>query len=903
MEHRVCSTRDCKSRAEISCAGRQQTQYFCLIHFTVHSSEYEIHQIIDLEYGSPQLVMNAYEIIEKGQEREDEFQIFQANRGIFLMAIKNISIRMPNDYMTSLNNITGVFIDKICLMPNGKSEKLEKKCTRFTEALNKLIYNLDIDHKHIVPLIGEIYGKLHSKIADQVYTGLLHLVDTAQNVLKMPEKVKKNLIFTVKLSDQKSRFIEKILMTADYSIDTVKAEFYEHFSKFFKESDQNIYDQLKYFDETLQNEKAKLINAAKQEFFEYVESTLIRGFYLRSGVFTIKFSPDSIRSCLNSDWVMLLSMILKEDSPQVHSIIEISAFEIIICVVVKIKTFLIYHAWNNSNILMVLPSVDFVVASGSVPSSILVAQNYPKSIDEYAIVSNKLKKKRRFEFNLETFEKIDYLALAKDQDKAFFSTDVGNINMNSLSSPARTRIPIDLGGEKCVGLSYIPQKGVVCLKTPNFLRIFTGSLDILHRIAVRGTSLTYICSESVCSFYILDSHRVYNFDVNLPGTQSEESQSKVPAKFIDFSSCSNSMSQDFVFSRSAKPDPYLVYINKRFSIPDYQPNFDTLLIGQAPAALVPSPVTFLPCRRNEVARTGVQGEGRVEERKVESIERPEAGDDGTSSSSSEPDMNPSNRGVSSSVPVLPQDLSRSQQAKPGGQAFPNPSIPKQPFPSAVNKPGDLQLPPKLSPLPNPNTSAVPAPLNKSSSVPVPLSNLPMPSGTHNSIPSFPLPPSNLPAPTPNILPNSHMGNLPIPNLSGLPNPSNLPMPKPGGAPSPNPNLSTINLPTPNLSGFPRSSNLPMPNAGGLPSPNPTAGNFMNISPMLPTPPGSFPGLPNLNKILPLPVPSNNMPMPFSAFEKQPVLPMPPSIIPIPDHSLNQVFTESASDESDDSDEN
>ena len=916
MELRLCSTEECQCKAEISCAGSHPTQYFCLEHFHTHSSEYGMHQIIDLENASPQIEVNTYEILQEDQHQTDKFRIFQANKNVFLMDITNIPIKMPEDYMKSATRIAMVFIDSICMMPGGKFEKLDKQCRQFAEALNKLIYNLELDYKNILDIIKEIYAKLHSQLAEQAHAGLLKLVDSAQKILDMPETIRQNIFFTVKLSDQRSRFFEAILLANNYSIDNIKKVFYEHFRDFFKDSDQNIYDQLKSFDKVLQSEKAEMINIAKEEFLKYFEAVVMNALYLRSGVFTLRFSPDLIRSGLTTEWIMLLSLILKEDSPKLHSVTEISSFEIIISVLLKSTAFLIYHAWNNSNILMILPCVDFVVASGSTPSSVLVAQNYPKSIDEYSIVSNKLQKLRRYEFSLETFERIEHLALDRDHNKAFFTTDIGTLNMKSLDSPARTKIPLNLNGEKCVGLTYIAQKTVVCLKTHNFLRIFTGGMDLLHTFPVQGSFFTYICSDSTCRFYILGDRKISSLDSTIVGREPAENQARVPARLIELTACSFSMSQDFVFGRSAKPDPYLEYINRRFDVPDCREDFEEVIVGEC-LQRVPGGVAFLDYQGGEVKGDEEQGgglwkgeeekigEGKGEGQRVRK-EREEEGE-GEQKEGKKEEEEKGEKEVE--VEVEERKIEnrgiegiRQETSSYGGN---NPEVEvdiKETIELKLDSVEKISISQELSNFDEGLISAVLESGNDPSTEGVSISTL---------ILTESLSLSHQIDFDPHVPPNPTIPICLIPDLANKPNEfgdlsSNSPIKNPSDLPNPYPSTGTVvNLP-PMIPVF--SSDFPAPsspNRPELPFPSTEHKDIgEDASPHSfprPSPP------PESSLLLPVPhvidnAPSSNLPVPFPAAEESLLLSMPPNFIPVSESIINQGFNEPGSDENKEPDE-
>ena len=270
MDQRNCNARGCNEPAKVFCEGTHVPMKFCSKHFEEHSNESGIHKIVESSDMNLKMV-NHYNIISNDQANLKNYHILSVNKSIYFLVLNVIEISIPGDYEQAARSMAKKLGNSICNIPNGKSEEIQNKCRQYVNAMKKLIYNLELDSEFLSKELLSIYNKFHSKIEEAVSSGLFDLLLTMEKLMEMPATTKKKFIITLRIEDEKQRFIEKFLSKDEIDYKTLFDSFISSFSYFMKgKNTDGCLQYFKNFSEYFQREKDKFIDEAMNEALDFL---------------------------------------------------------------------------------------------------------------------------------------------------------------------------------------------------------------------------------------------------------------------------------------------------------------------------------------------------------------------------------------------------------------------------------------------------------------------------------------------------------------------------------------------------------------------------------------------------------------------------------------------------------
>ena len=244
--------------------------------------------------------------------------------------------------------------------------------------------------------------------------------------------------------------------------------------------------------------------------------------------------------------MMAACLLLQTTEFSIHSIIELSEFELLICCLIKNGGYLIYYNQFKAFIVYFLQAKNFVVASGSTAKTVFVVQNYPKNSFTFAIKDNKVENVKNVNLDIETYEEVENLVFLENLQKVYFTTNNGSVYSKVLTSEYRSKIALDLDGEKCINMCFYRPKSYILIKTPNKLRIFSSYLQIIHTMDLSGILIIGKKGfNDTDSFLLLESDNLINLQIDY-GKQNNKNLESFTNQTLKIKESSFIVSQTFI---------------------------------------------------------------------------------------------------------------------------------------------------------------------------------------------------------------------------------------------------------------------------------------------------------------------------------------------------------------------
>ena len=575
----ICRAESCRSSPEIRCDGCNLL--LCRPHATVHFEQFSDH-ICKLIVESPQEVYMKVEFSPQPHEQESrKYRLVKVLGTVHIFYLDSVFLSLPTDYSETFKSITNTFADKIFSMSKGKSEKIKSKCSKLVEIASKIIYNLKVDTGSLYESVLGIYTKFHSSIEDITCTGLIKFLENAEISLQMPKSVKKMLVKSTTLEQQKEIFIEKFFMKDNFTIPEINTEFFKIFKDFIGPNPKNITNLFDTFEVYFRREKTKVANEAKKQLVESINNYWTNETYIRLGLLAFRVPATSESLHISGNSLMTASLLLQSEKAEISSVISLSEAEVLLTISLETKTFIIYQNPSLSCILLMTMAGNAILAAGSTKECILFVQNYPKSIDLYSLNYLTLEKTKNLNFFLELNEDITDIVFVQKLNKAIFLTNSNSHIINSLiiQGGYRLQMQIDAEGESFLAIDYCQEKDIICVKTETSIKIFSIHMQSIYTVKAPGNNLICI-SDSIDQVIFLINHTDFFFKVNvyIPITNTkiveENSENRFWGK--NFEQCNHTLKQIFEEKKTGKQSKYAGYLNRKFMTPDLQIDFNFL---------------------------------------------------------------------------------------------------------------------------------------------------------------------------------------------------------------------------------------------------------------------------------------------------------------------------------------
>ena len=566
----ICRAELCKSSSEIRCDECRLC--LCKPHAAFHFKEFPNHTS-NLIIESRQEVYTKAEFSPQPHEQGSrKYRLAKALGSVHIFYLDSVCLGLPTDYSETLKSITNTFAEKIFNIPKGKSEKVKSKCLKLMEIISKIIFNLKIDTTDLYEFVLNIYTKFHSSIEDITCTGLINFLENAERSLEMPKSVTKMLVSKTTLEQQKQLFIEKIFMRNKFTIPEMGAEFFKIFKDFIGPNPRNITNIFDTFEVCFRRENTIVANEAKKKLIEGINTYWDNTIYYRLGLLAFRVPATSESLDIYSNSVMIASLVLQSEKAEITSVISISEAEVLITISLQTETFVIYQTTRYSCILLV--TGNGILASGSNKDCILFVQNYPGSIDLYSLTNLKLEKIRSLNFFLELNEEITEIVFVHKLNKAIFLTSSNTHTINSLilQGGFRLQIQIDVEGESFLALDYCREKDIVCVKTENYIKIFSIHMQIIYTVKAPGSNLICVTDGSDQVIFLIN-YTEFFFKVSLymPISNIEIIENRNENRLWEnFEPCNHTLRQIFEENKIRKIDKYTGYLERKFMAPDLQ---------------------------------------------------------------------------------------------------------------------------------------------------------------------------------------------------------------------------------------------------------------------------------------------------------------------------------------------
>ncbi|OMJ92583.1 hypothetical protein SteCoe_4592 [Stentor coeruleus] len=570
-----CSKEDCGDQVLFICRGSHELVGFCHDHFKEHQNVPGEHQIVD--YFQVKVAKKDFYNVEGDDiENIENFLIFQIDGKGFLLALNVVDIYLPEDYKRTLDKISEEFVEDVCSLKTGSSEKLEEMMKLYVKALRNIIENIDINFSVLRDIVIGQYNLMHCEIESLISSGLIELLDQAEEYHQMKKKTRKKLVISLDLKTEKQRYIQKYITNEELDIDGMIKDFYKSFSHFLKGKDMSFANKFLEFETFFIEQKQKIKDKSTRNFVNLLSELHTNGNYMRVGLFTYKITTPDLKLVQTSNWKIIIALILQKSPCFLKSIHNLSNTELLINLFLINKSYIIYYSPIICSISLILYSTYFIISSGSTPKSIIISQ--PKHIKKYRLKQGKLEIIREIFLRIKPNEKITALAYINRLKKYVYVCDKKKLYCKVINAIHREKLNIKLETEELKSLKYCKENRIICLESTKCIRIFSCDMILLNVINVIGKNFAFI-DNRINEGIILIFGDMKIIDIRLVSAIGKGQKGIYEENFKDFEVCKYSKVRDLL--EEAKSNyKYFVNEDEIFSVPDMCDGFIEKLVDR-----------------------------------------------------------------------------------------------------------------------------------------------------------------------------------------------------------------------------------------------------------------------------------------------------------------------------------
>lgn len=490
---------------------------------------------------------------------------------VYYFSLHCAQIPLPEDYEHTLFGICQVLSHKLCKLAPDDDIKLKKKIFSFLEAVKQIIYNISLDVQDLYATINYYIARLHTELTDSYIKNLNHFLDTAEIVLKMPQKVKRLLFFEQNLQVQRELLIEKLLNQKELKFDSLSNDFLSLFSNFIKDSEKFLAKSVlnDYYQEQIRDNE-KIISSVKIGLTNSLMQTIQGQKFQRVGIFSYKLTEN--RKITESNWVLLLSLILQTESISLERPVNLASRKLLIPLLSRSGSYLIFYSLiQPPKILRKFESSSITVAQGSTYSGALITDRELQSNFYYSLNHNEFL--QDFNFNLEFSETVTSVVYIEQHNKAVYIINEKYLYVQKMNSNTKVEIRPFQDPEKLLLLYYSKEFNYVCLKSQKKLVVFNEYMQILKIIEIEGTDFIGLKDNGNGWFWVINENCLaeIRFSYNCAANSLRKS-----FMIAELEKCKNSMSFDFI-SEVKGCSKYSNFLLNTFKVPDFDKEFKKFL--------------------------------------------------------------------------------------------------------------------------------------------------------------------------------------------------------------------------------------------------------------------------------------------------------------------------------------
>lgn len=502
-----CFEIHCEDALYCQCMCQQKPIFLCSKHRQSHLENFGPHSLQSLPDHSLFKVQEIGAFPSLTQSQDFYFCAFQ--KQICALGIVIEDAEVPQNWKICLKNIRKTFVKKLVKLTKGEkqeNEEIRNLCLEFETAMRKIIpnYQSSEDFKEIVQ---RFFIKMHSKIERELALLIENLVNFLKVKLQMPETCTVNFFYKANLKAAEQDFFGIILLAKGFDIKQIMEAFCDKFRKFYS---GNI-DISVHF-KSLETDYYKMEAAQIADFACKVKNYL-KSVYESVGhcrVSVISQCYEERKEPENTENLTpIFSRLFLKGEFSITQALEVSN-ELFFTIIDKSrhKAFIAKVNQTSVHIVLILESINVVIASGSTFENFAIFENHQKSRFLYRLIKNKLVQIERIMMNSDLFSKVTSAVYIDTCELLLCTTETGDIlcNKNRDINELKSLNPL----EKKISLYFDIGSQILSIVTDDFLHFFTGNLRILYSFQWTSKPISFFEYGAQLCYFPLSELKVYS---------------------------------------------------------------------------------------------------------------------------------------------------------------------------------------------------------------------------------------------------------------------------------------------------------------------------------------------------------------------------------------------------------
>lgn len=505
MEPFTCSVSQCQSIGLYLCDHPDHNELkFCHLHSKLHYSSCQNQG----SFPYKKQIRSIDNLNNLPLYLQDNIKIASFHKNLIFMSIKIKIIQISeaivkvfhlNPSRTSTiekhEDLEHVFMRKseklansITTLSSQDDKKIEYLCKKFMKSLKKIILNLHCEIDALITQITKSFKNYHSAVETARMELLNIFLSKAETRLKFPKEGRKNLFFTVKIDEEKIKFLSEYMFRDIVRINDFVINFNDFFKPFLGPKRENIEYLFKELNSGLMKIKAERKEIFDKEVNDLLQVVWRNTVYQQCDVIMSEVPGKDQAMNIADDWKIVFSFVQVDCPMTMHSVTELSDNDLIIVLCRGSLHYIIYYNGQQGMILTIFKADILQIASGSTLDNIVIWQYPQNSCYLYGLENAKLIEKNNIDLGLINREIISYLVFTPELGKLVYVVN-GNQFKSVVFKQLRANITFNLNDELCTDMKYSHDSRLIIIKTENNIKILNDYFIIVNESKLLGDKI------------------------------------------------------------------------------------------------------------------------------------------------------------------------------------------------------------------------------------------------------------------------------------------------------------------------------------------------------------------------------------------------------------------------------
>jgi hypothetical protein len=504
MEDLKCLGENCYSEDLKVCYCRFPPAFVCDDHKSIHMKEIGNHEFESLPESFCRPVKHKVLHINDDFYESQKYFISPGTDIMNYFKLETSEIDLPLDYCKNFDEMTNIFVSEVLKIPRGETKLIQDRCILYINAIKYVVANINIDNNKFVSDLSFIFDSMHSKIETELNELLNVMIDHLLTDKVM--KFKAGWFGTKSVENIKLEFFASIMLKAR-TLEDILGNFFSFFKDFLPPQDFLI-KYINNFENSYNQSLEYNTNQTTKKIFDYASSCYKNLKYYKLAIYKPTASSQKIlESTIKPEWIEVYNVLVKLEPIELLQSIEITPNNIL--VVLSFKTSSIYHFVCISEyfgtFIKEYVSQELFLASGSLPQSLIIIENYPRRCTKARIDESKLIEENEIHLDIENYFTIKSAIYIDNIKSILFATNNNQLFIQNIKNgSSKKKIGVNFHQqERVANLKYKNSKNLILVRTTNYLYFFNHEIEEIFKFQTNGMDVELADTENCVFFYTI----------------------------------------------------------------------------------------------------------------------------------------------------------------------------------------------------------------------------------------------------------------------------------------------------------------------------------------------------------------------------------------------------------------